>query len=370
MSKQIPRVGIFISTLEVGGAERVAVTLANEIVDLGISTDLVLMNSDGQLRDNVDYRVNIVDFKTKRGRYSYFSLLSYILKNKPTAIVSLLTVPNMLLGLTRLMPHRNRPKLIGSEHSYDSDIYRRNERNLFIYFVYSLLARFGYRLLDTTVAVSFGVERRLVDKQLVKSHKIVVIPNPINLRNIPIPNQTEPITRSRLSLLAVGRLDSLKDYDTMFRAIDLVRRELDVVLNVLGEGNERKHLTSLIAKLSLDQHVKLIGNVIDTTAWYREADALVLSSVREGFAMVIVEALAHGIPVVSTDCLSGPSEILNSPQFGILVPVGDYNRLAEAIKQVAHQCFDAELLRHRAEDFDSRLICLRYLAVLLEKTAN
>lgn len=364
MHKQVTRIGIFISTLEVGGAERVAVTLANEMVYRGIKIDLIMMNPNGKMRNYVDPRVNIVDLKAKRGRYCYFSLVSYISTNKPVAILSLLTVPNVLLGLTKLQPLRNRPKLIGSEHSYDSDIHRKNKRNMLSYLLYSILARVGYRLLDTTVAVSAGVERRLIDKNLVSPTKTTVIPNPIDLRNISSPSQTEPRSRSLIQLLAVGRLDALKDHATMIRAVNLVREKFDVELNILGEGDERENLESLISQLNLEHNVNLIGNVSETSNWYRGADVLVLSSVREGFGNVIVEALAHGVPVVSTDCLSGPSEILTSSKYGLLVPVGDYIRLAEAIIQVAGQNFDANVLHHRAKDFDSRIICQRYLDVL------
>jgi glycosyltransferase involved in cell wall biosynthesis len=225
-------------------------------------------------------------------------------------------------------------------------------------------------MLHTTVAVSEGVKERMLDRDLVKEKKLKVIPNPINVRNITPPTGESPPLGSCIQLLAIGRLDQLKDYGTMMRAIKLVKEELDVELNVLGEGLERENLDSLIKQLELENDVTLVGNVMNTSAWFQEADVFVLSSIREGFGNVIVEALAHGIPVVSTDCPSGPREILTKSEYGALVPVGDYQQLAEAIISTARKETDRELLRTRAEDFDSRLICSRYLSVLLNKSTS
>ena len=350
-------VAIFVSTLEVGGAERVAVTLANEMVEKGIRIDLIVMSIGGEMQKKLNSRVNVVDLNTKRGRFSFFALVAYIMRNKPTAILSLLTVPNMLLGLTKLVPLRNRPLLIGSEHSYDSDIYRRNDRNVFLYAAYSIAARIAYRMLDLNIAVSEGVKQRMVERRQVKSRKIKVMPNPIDLRDIAVPHGQTPGLRPRIKLLAVGRLNILKDYETMFRAVDIIRRDFAVVLNVLGEGEERACLATLISDLNLEENIKLIGNVQETSTWYQGADVLVLSSISEGFSMVIVEALAHGLPVVSTDCLSGPNEILTELEYGALVPVGDYAQLAATIINVLSKNHDRGLLYLRAKEYDSRIVC-------------
>jgi glycosyltransferase involved in cell wall biosynthesis len=367
MTNNKSRIGIFVSSLQVGGAEKVATTLANEMATVGIGVDLIVMKSGGELQESLDSRVRVVDLNTNRGRFSFFTLIRYILENRPDAVLSLLTVPNVLLGLTRLVPMRNRPLLVGSEHSFDSDIYRRNDRRLILFCIYYLMARIGYRMLHVTIAVSEGVKERMLDRELVKEKKLEVISNPINLRNITPPTGKRPPLGSCIQLLAVGRLDRLKDYGTMIRAIKLVKEELDVELNVLGEGSERVGISSLIQQLELEHDVKLRGNVMDTSAWYQGADVFVLSSLREGFPNVIIEALAHGIPVVSTDCQSGPKEILLEPEHGALVPVGDYQQLAAAIISTARKETDRGLLRSRAEDFDSRLICSRYLRILLSK---
>ena len=365
MEKGIPHIGIFVSTLNIGGAEKVAIALANEFAEQGIVVDLVVMNSRGALKVQIMPGVRVIDLGTNRGRRSLFSLVSYIKNEQPEVIVSLMTVPNLLLGLTKLFLRSSSPRLVGSEHATRSDVYEKGNRNIFTFLAYTVAARIGYRMLDMNIAVSEGVRQSMVARGLVDATKIKVILNPIDLRQIDRPIGITLGLKLPVQLLAVGRLHSQKDYDTMLRSVDIIRKSYQVELNILGDGEERERITALIEELDLRQNVKLIGNVLDTTNWYRDADVLVLSSIYEGFGNVIVEALAHGIPVVSTDCPSGPSEILNKPEYGSLVPVGNYVLLAEEIIAVACKSFDKEILRQRAEDFDSRVISKQYLDVLL-----
>lgn len=369
MENKAPHVGIFVSTLNIGGAEKVAITLANEFTDQGISVDLIVMSSTGALRTQVSPKVRVIDLGTNRGRRSLYALVAYMQKQQPQVVISLMTVPNLLLGLSKLFVRSSTPLLVGSEHSTYSDIYERENRNVFVFLAYSVAARIGYRLLDMNIAVSEGVKLRMVHQRLVNPRKVKVISNPIEMKKIEKPTGVTPGLRSSIQLLAVGRLNALKDYETMLRAVDIIRKKHQVELNILGDGEERERLIALIEKLDLQKNVNLIGNVLDTSKWYREADLFVLSSISEGFANVIVEALAHGVPVVSTDCLSGPKEILNKPAYGSLVPVGDFMSLAEEIISVHSKSFNRATLRLRAEDFDSCIISRKYLDVLLPRTS-
>ena len=364
MHQRKGHVAIFVSSLFLGGAERNAVNLANEMSSNGLRVDLVVMNGNGELRSEVSTRVNIIDMKTNRGRRSFVSLVVYIQRNKPDSVLSILTVPNILLGLTRLIPMINRPLLVGSEHSYFNDIYERSSRSRAFFLLYALLGRVGYRLLNMNIAVSQGVKLRMVQKRLVGNKKVVMIPNPIDLRSIPEPYGETSSTSATIKLLAVGRLNALKDYPTMFKAIDILRRNYDVELFVLGDGEEKNSLMKLIHNLNLEEHVKLIGTVMDTGDWFRSADAFVLSSEYEGFSNVIVEALAHGVPVVSTDCPSGPAEILTSYEYGVLVSVGDYEELARGVISVVERKFDRQTLRKRAQEYNLPKICNIYLGIL------
>ncbi len=370
IEKRQDHLAIFISNLNIGGAERVAVTMANEFANKGTEVDLVVMNSIGPMAKSVSSKVKIVDLGTRRGRTSFFSLITYIKNSRPEAVLSLLIVPNALLGLSRLFLGPRRPRLIGSEHSYTTDVTIRGNRKTIPLFAYVLAARVGYRLLDGVVVPSQGIVFRLTQQRLVTRKKIVVIPNPIDLSEITLKPDSKSQTEASIKLIAVGRLDEIKDYPTMIRAVGLLRNTYKVSLDIIGDGNIKESLTNLINELNLAEHITLVGEVLELSHWYREADVLVLSSLSEGFGNVIVEALAHGTPVVSTDCPSGPSDIITENTYGRLVPVGDFVALADAIIQVRLQAIDKKILRARAEDFECSKICDAYKKVLIKKNCD
>jgi glycosyltransferase involved in cell wall biosynthesis len=132
-------------------------------------------------------------------------------------------------------------------------------------------------------------------------------------------------------LIAIGRLEQQKDYPTMIKAFAEVRQAQPARLLILGEGRDRISLEKLIKEYGLDQDVSLPGFVSNPYAYLSRADLFVLSSRWEGLPTVLIEALCCGTQVVSTDCPSGPREILKDGKYGRLTPVGDVGALAAAI---------------------------------------
>jgi len=163
----------------------------------------------------------------------------------------------------------------------------------------------------------------------------------------------------------VGGLKREKDFPLLLHAFSRLRNKVDARLLILGEGDERSALEALIRELGLQEPVFLPGFVPDTVPFHAHADLFVLSSSNEGFGNVIVEALEQGTPVVSTDCLSGPAEILEGGRYGTLVPVGDVEALAKAMEDALTHPHDTEALKRRAQDFDVGRIADQYLDLLL-----
>jgi glycosyltransferase involved in cell wall biosynthesis len=165
-------------------------------------------------------------------------------------------------------------------------------------------------------------------------------------------------------IVSAGRLDTQKDYPTLIRAFDTLRRRRHVRLLILGEGPERAALTALIGELGREDDVALPGFVANPYPHIARAAVFALSSAWEGFGYVLVEALALGIPVVATDCPSGPAEILAGGRYGQLVPVGDVGSLARAIEAALDRPgADAESLE-RASAFTTERIVPQYLHML------
>lgn len=171
--------------------------------------------------------------------------------------------------------------------------------------------------------------------------------------------------KQKPTILAVGRLVRAKDHVTLLRAFHRVRETLDCRLIIIGEGRQRSSLERLIAKLGLEGCVDLPGFDPNPLRAMQRADLFVLSSRYEGFGLVLIESLAVGTACVSTDCPSGPSEILGDGTYGPLVAVGDDGALADAIiATLAHPPTAAHLCG-ALERFTPNNAVPAYLSVLL-----
>jgi glycosyltransferase involved in cell wall biosynthesis len=165
----------------------------------------------------------------------------------------------------------------------------------------------------------------------------------------------------RYHILSVGTLKKQKNHALLIEAFARLPKTLNAKLTILGEGELRSQLEALVASLGLQNSVALPGFDRETAQWYRSADLFVLSSDWEGLPTVLIEALECGVPVVSTDCPSGPAEILENGRYGILVPVGDVAALAQAIAAHLQKEHDRAALIARAGDFSVASISAQYL---------
>jgi glycosyltransferase involved in cell wall biosynthesis len=195
---------------------------------------------------------------------------------------------------------------------------------------------------DEIVAVSEGVADDFAAVTGLERSRITTIYNPVISTTL-TEKAKEPVDHPWFApgqppvVLAVGRLTKQKDFPTLIRAFDCLRRERPVRLMILGEGEERMALEGSIRQLGLNDSVSLPGFVDNPYPYLSRAGVFVLSSKWEGLPTVLIEALAVGVPVVSTDCKSGPREILDDGKYGQLVPVGDSAALAKAIEKALNQ---------------------------------
>lgn len=359
------RISVFVPDLRGGGAERVNLLLLLEFVRRGYSVDLIVLRRQGALLEQVPATVRIIDLKADRIRQGMMPLIRYLQEVQPDALMASMW-PLTTLAVLCVKLIRFRGRLILSEHSslslspQNSGLSGRALR---------ASMRWANSKADEVVGVSAGVLKDLHGLGLPKDFG-KVIHNPIVLSSERLLPESKNC-RSWIDhapgrrVLAVGSLKSAKDYPTMLRA---VRRVVDscgnISLLILGTGPLQNDLEGLICSLGLDDHVHFGGFVSDPGPFYRAAGLFVLSSAWEGFGNVIVEAMAAGTPVVSTDCRSGPAEILENGRYGRLVPVGDYEALAEAIIESLDAKHDTEALQARAADFSVEKIGQEYLKLL------
>ena len=326
-------IALFVPSLCFGGAERVAINLAEGFAGLGVPTDLVAVSSRGEFAGQIPPGVRLVDLKASRVILGLPALVSYLRRERPAAVISFMAHAGIVALWARRLSRTSTP-IICTLHTTPAQAARNSSmiRNKLM----PALLRAFYPWADELVAVSHGVASGLSQATGLPLSRIRVIYNPVinadmiaSARQAPdhpwfSPGQPPVI-------LAVGRLTPAKDFATLLRAFAEVRRRRAARLIILGEGEERAALTALAGQLGVADDVALPGFRDNALAYMAGSAVFVLSSAWEGLPTVLIEALAAGTRVVSTDCPSGPREILQEGRFGALVPVGDAAALAEAI---------------------------------------
>ena len=359
------RVAIFISNLNGGGVKRVYLNLANGLVRQGLQVDLVVGRMGVNNIQQIPQQVRVFDLNKSRSLFTIRGLVAYLKSVQPDVLLTAQTHIN-LIGIIAKIISRKKTRLVLSEHIDLREVIKHNPKEKLIV----RLASFLYRSADEMVAVSSGVAESMVSSLKIDRDRIKMIPNPLigddlsRLKNEkndhPWLNQVDvPIA------IAVGRLVPQKDFETLINAVSEARRLLDIKLIILGEGFLRDKLKKKIDELSLCDHIQLAGNVENPFKYLSRAKVFVLSSLYEGFPSVLVEAMACGIPVVSTDCPSGPREILEDGKIGRLVPVGDVSALGQAIIATIKNPYSVEASQKRAMEFNITNCTKKYLQVLL-----
>lgn len=362
------RLAFFIPSLCGGGAERVMVTLANAVAARGYHVDLVLASAEGPYLTDVSERVRVVDLKVGRVLRGLLPLTYYLRSQRPAVMISAMNYVNVAaFAACRLA--RVSTRLLVSEHNTITEESARS-RSVFGRIVYSLVPRV-YRRADVVVAVSQAAARDLERFAGLLHGAVRVIYNPFDFTRISDMAKLAPehpwlVPGQPPVILAIGRLTEAKDFSTLIRAFSLMRAKHGARLLILGEGEMRGALQGVVDECGLtSDEVQMPGFVSNPFAYLSRSAAFVLSSRWEGFGNVLVEALACGAPVISTDCPSGPREILEDGLWGQLVPAGDVQALAQAMDFVLsspkEQLPDA---RGRAKEFDQERAVDAYLDAL------
>ncbi len=361
------RWAIFIPSLQGGGAERVVINVARGLAAEGQAIDLVVGDAAGPYRDEPLGEVRLIDLGCRRLATAWWPLTRYLRRERPAVLLSALDHANVLAVWARRLAGGRPPVVISVHNSPISN--RQHSHGLKRRTVMPLLIRLSYRHADGVVTVSAGVADEVAAGTGVARESIEVIYNPVDLARVRRLAEAEPehpwlAPGQPPVILGVGRLVPQKDFATLLAAFALVRQARPARLLILGEGELRPALEALVQQLGLEDSVALPGFAANPYAPMARARLLALSSAWEGFGNVVVEALACGTPVVSTDAPHGPAEILDGGRWGRLVAVGDAAGLATAIIETLDDEPDRAALQGRAGDFSVATAAARYRAVL------
>lgn len=330
------RVSVFLPSLAGGGAERVMSLIANGLAARGVDVTLVLCQAIGAYLVDVDSRVRVVDLGVSSMPQALLPLVRHLRNARPTALLAAMSHANVTAALAHCMACST-ARLVLSERAHLGSVlaaypgWRMRAT--------TLMMRCSYLRADRIVSVSEGVAADLLQRIPLDAERVVTIYNPVVDDALHARANVEPACAWLSArapsdppvVLAAGRLVPQKDFATLIEAFALLRGTRTARLLILGEGHLRATLTAQIARLGLEGDVALPGFEPNPYSAMRTAQLFVLSSRFEGLPGVLIQAMACGIPVVSTDCPSGPREVLEGGRWGRLVPVGDVTAMAAAM---------------------------------------
>ena len=366
------KVFFFIPSLAGGGAERVMVDILRFIDRRTIQPVLLLLYS---YEDSpygayllADVPIIVVDRKSDslfdkvRQAVSFLKIVS---REKPKIILSMLTHTNIMAILSGIL---SKIKVIISEHNTLGKVISTKECRTILGVPVSPMVKILYQYADRIIAVSGGIHDNLVEEFRVPSDKIRVIYNPIDIpriRRLFEVQMCHPFVSAPVPLIvSIGRLVPQKGFDFLVQAFGMVIAETDARLIIMGEGPERGPLEKLAEALGLSDRISFTGFQDNPCAFLAYADLYVLSSRYEGMPVSLLEAMACGVPVIASDCQSGPREILENGEDGTLVPVGDVEELAKAIvRLIKNKSLRAALSKtgvRRARDFSVEKVIKEY----------
>ncbi|HYQ91430.1 MAG TPA: glycosyltransferase, partial [Candidatus Competibacteraceae bacterium] len=371
-------IAFYLEDLRGGGVQRMTLIIAGALAERGHRVELVTCSREGPLYSQIPAKVKLhelspvsnllarayalvadpgglsvmlrpllLPLKLPRTLCYLPALARYLCHERPDTLFAATPYLNIVAVLARRLAGVT-TRLVISERTHlstnlaHSGSGTRDWRRRYL----PPLMQHAYLQADAIIAVSDGVADDLAEHIGIPRQTITRIYNPTFLPDLP-ERAKEAIEHPWFTadalpvVLSVGRLGRQKDFSTLLRAFARVRSTRPLRLIILGEASEpdeqedrQAKLTALADELGITNDFALLGFVPNPFAYMARSAVLVLSSVHEGFPNVLVEALACGCPVVSTDCPSGPAEILDNGRFGPLVPVGDDVAMAQAIATV------------------------------------
>ena len=318
------RILFILPSLYGGGAERVASIWSSELAKTDIEVHLlVFYRTENEY--GIHAKVNIHSFCNEKSEYDSYSklkkltLMRQTLKEiKPEIVMPFITYIGIMVSLSKIGLHikiyetiRNNPWCIPQNRiiRWIRNISILNSK-LCIVQTQSQLSYFPAWLQKRIVVISNPIQRSFTERQKEWNNKIQ-------------------------NIVAVGRLEKQKNYPLLINAFNTISQEFnDVHLNIYGEGSLKNELIELINHLNLQERVSLCGRNHNILAALLDSDLYILSSDYEGMPNALMEAMAIGLPCISTNCLTGPSDLIKNGTNGILIPVGDMNALVNAMKTI------------------------------------
>lgn len=356
------RIAFLLPDLRAGGAERVAVRLMSHFRDAGHEVEFVLMQRAGGLLDEIPEDVRIVDLRAKRVRGAILPLARYFRASKPDVVQARMWPLTIAAIIARRLA-RSSTRLVVSDHAALSRHFA--GRRVMLALVGKSIRLF-YPRADARLVVAEGLADDLACLSGLPREAFTIVHNPVDAppaAPAPSANIEALWGDAEKRIITVGWLKAQKNQALLIRSFARLAPHR-AKLMILGSGPLERELKALALSLGIADRVIFPGFAADPWPFYASADLFALSSDYEGYPNVLVEAMRSGLAVVSTDCESGPREILDGGRFGRLVPVGDEKALADALAVELERPHDPDSVRARAEEISGPETARRYLELL------
>lgn len=321
--------------LRAGGSERVMVNLVNSLDPDSFRPYLALVRGDGMLEKDIVPQVDLINLERSRSLLAAKPLSGVINEISPDILFFMKGYLIPSVAMAQRLSKVDTVTVYREVVHLSSDL---EQRGVLGGRVKQLFLSFMYKAVDKIVAPSGGIKEDLNERFGLDKNKISVINNPFDIDFIRKQAQGSVehswVDSQTPLIIAVGRLVRQKGYEFLLRSVEKVLTEIDVNLLILGEGERRGSLIDLSKRLSIHDNVDFVGEKKNPFKYIASSDLFVLSSRFEGFPNTLVEAMACGAAVISTDCPTGPSEIITDGKDGYLVPFGDEKTLSDKILEV------------------------------------
>jgi glycosyltransferase involved in cell wall biosynthesis len=361
-SSGLRHVAFFLPDFGGGGAERVQLDTIRELVRRGHRVDLVLAHDGGELLTLLPSEVRVIPFRVSRLAQALVPLVRYLRKERPDALHAVMWPSTVIAPLAHRLA-RSKAYLMVSEQAALSQQYRASGQLALL----RVTARIIWPWADARVACAGGTANDIAALSGLPRKAFEVIINPTSP---PKSVTTTPATEAWWGeathrIITVGSLKHQKNHALLIRAFArLAERKPGARLLLLGRGVLQEELEALAGRLGVADRVIFPGFHLSPWPFLASADLFALSSDYEGMPLVLAEAMHAGLKVVSTDCISGPRELLDGGRFGRLVPVGDEQALADSMIAALDEPADPARQKARAEALSGKDSIRRYADLL------
>jgi glycosyltransferase involved in cell wall biosynthesis len=352
-----------LPSLSYGGAERVILNFLSSIDKSKYEATLLVIKKTCDFKDELPKHIRVVSCLNpeEKIRFGFPKVIYTILCEVSQADIVIGASELTATYFAYLGSFLFRKPVIGWVHTNIQDYFDYVERTegRIRRSIHYKVSSFIYPRLDSIIAVSNGVKDNIIKALSCLPEKIKVIYNPVDIQRIRVLSKIPSIIQSdKPYIVSVGRMVFPKGFDILIKAYaEVLKSGIEHDLVIIGDGPERNSIIELIRQLGLDKKVIITGFMENPFNLVKNADIFVMSSRFEGFGLVLCEAMALGVPVIATDCKSGPREVLDNGEYGILVPTEDFRKLADSIVSLLRTPEKRHLLSQkgllRAEEFNA-----------------